>query len=325
VIAGRLEPFFHDLRPTRLAPYLPVLRRLTRERLAPGVHGDLRGWERALAALPQLPARAVRLDRGCVGVEAREPLDDRARQGLERLLGRFHPWRKGPFCLHGVQIDAEWRSDWKWRRLADAIAPLQGRLVLDCGCGNGYYAFRALGAGAGRVVGVDPTLRFVAHLLAVNHFVGERRLGVLPLADTDLPDRLGGLDTVFSMGVLYHRRDPALHLAVLRRLLRPGGELILETLVLDEPGRRVLKPEGRYARMRNVYGIPTPGALRDWLDAAGLRRVRIIDLTPTTVDEQRTTRWMRFQSLADFLDPGDRGRTVEGYPAPVRALALAER
>ena len=42
------------------------------------------------------------------------------------------------------------------------------------------------------------------------------------------------------------------------------------------------------------------------------------------VDEQRSTEWMRFDSLASALDPNDSGRTVEGWPAPERALLLAE-
>jgi len=148
---------------------------------------------------------------------------------------------------------------------------------------------------------------------------------VLPLADSDLPVGLTGFDTVFSMGVLYHRRDGAGHLSALSRRLRPGGELVLETLVLDEPGQRVLVPRGRYAMMRNVHAIPTLNALLGWLRDAGLRRPRILDVTPTTADEQRATDWMRFQSLADFLDPNDSRRTIEGHPAPVRAIVAAER
>jgi tRNA (mo5U34)-methyltransferase len=252
-------------------------------------------------------------------------LDDAPRAELRRLLEAFHPWRKGPFCLYGIQIDAEWRSDWKWARLAHAITPLDGRLVLDVGCGNGYYAYRALGAGARLVLGIDPTLGFVMQFLALQQFIREPRVAVLPLADTDLPTGLTGFDTVFSMGVLYHRRDSAEHLSAMCRLLRPGGELVLETLVLIEPGQRVLVPAGRYAMMRNVHAIPTLNALLGWLRAAGLRCPRILDVTPTTTGEQRATDWMRFQSLADFLDPNDPRRTIEGHPAPVRAIIAAER
>jgi len=324
-LSRRFEPFFERLSASQLAPWVERLRRLSDARLDPQCNGDLPAWMAVLDALPRIVPAAIDLRTPCVSVETSSPLNDAARHQLARLLDAFHPWRKGPFCLYGVNIDAEWRSDWKWARLADGIAPLQDRLLLDVGCGNGYYAYRALGAGARLVLGIDPTLRFVLQFLAVNQFIADPRLAVLPLADDDLPDDLTGFDTVFSMGVLYHRRDAATHLATLRRLLRPGGELVLETLVLDEPGRRVLVPSGRYAKMRNVHAIPTPDALCGWLRAAGLRQVRVLDLTSTTTAEQRATDWMRFQSLSDFLDPADPARTAEGHPAPVRAIVLAQR
>jgi tRNA (mo5U34)-methyltransferase len=244
---------------------------------------------------------------------------------LHSSLMALHPWRKGPFALHGVEIDAEWRSDLKWARVLAAGVDFADRRVIDIGCGNGYYGYRALGAGARLVLGIDPTLRFVLQFLAVNRLVGETRLGVLPLADFELPAPLTGFDTALSMGVLYHRREPVEHLRLLRRLLRPGGELLLETLVLDESGHRVLQPRGRYAKMRNVHAIPTPMVLQAWLTDAGFDAIQLHDITMTGIAEQRATPWMRFQSLADFLDPTDPTRTIEGHPAPRRALLTAMR
>jgi tRNA (mo5U34)-methyltransferase len=324
-LTGPLEPCLERLAGALPAAPVGPLRRLTRERLDPRRHGDLPAWISALGALPRIAPARVRLDAPCITVTPADPLGEHERAGLRAELDALHPWRKGPFSLHGVTIEAEWRSDRKWGRLADAIAPLPGRLVLDLGCGNGYYAYRALGAGARLVLGIDPTLRFVAQFLALQHFIDDPRVAVLPLADDDLPDTLTGFDTVFSMGVLYHRRDAHAHLRRLRRLLRSGGELVLETLVLDRSGRDLLRPAGRYAKMRNVHAIPTPALLADWLADAGLRRIRCVDVTPTTTGEQRATAWMRFQSLADFLDPSDPTRTIEGHPAPVRAILLAER
>jgi tRNA (mo5U34)-methyltransferase len=331
VTVRRFAPFFHRLRQTRIAALADRLERITTERLMPDSHGDLPHWLAALDALPDIEPNRIDLAAPCIRVESDPPLDDAARGRLSGRLDTLHPWRKGPFCLHAVQIDAEWRSDWKWARLAPAVAPLDGRLVLDVGSGNGYYGFRALGEGAALVLGIDPTLRFVLQFLAVNHFINDDRLAVLPLADSDFAVIIEqqssrvpvGFDTVFSMGVLYHRREPTAHLRSLRRWLRPGGELVLETLILDRPGRDLLVPPGRYAQMRNVHAIPTLGMLTDWLAAAGLQRIRCVDITPTTTDEQRATGWMRFQSLADFLDADDPMLTVEGHPAPRRAIVLA--
>jgi tRNA (mo5U34)-methyltransferase len=326
-------PYFRRLAATRLRAWHAPLQQLTAARLNPTRHGDLPAWQRALRQLPAAaPARVV-MDAPCVGVEADPPLGSTQRLSLEAALLALQPWRKGPFCLHGVRIDAEWRSDWKWARLARAAAPLAGRLVLDVGCGNGYYGFRALGAGAALVLGIDPTLRFVLQFLALNHCLRTDRLAVLPLADTDLAGLtqearhgvFAGFDTLLSLGVLSHRRDAAAHLDTLRRCLRPGGELVLETLIIADAEGWVLRPRGRYARMRNVHALPSIPALLDQLTTAGFAQARVVDVGPTTTAEQRATPWMRFQSLADFLDPADPRRTVEGHPAPVRAMLIAER
>jgi tRNA (mo5U34)-methyltransferase len=332
LMAHRFAPFFCSLRQTRLAALADRLEQVTAERLAPECHGELPQWIAVLDALPDIDAKRICLAAPCISAECDPPLQGPIRAQLERLLDVLHPWRKGPFCLHGVSIDAEWRADLKWARLANDVAPLHGRLVLDVGSGNGYYGFRALGEGAALVLGIDPTVRFLLQFLAVNHFLADSRVAVLPLADSDLDAIVGqgvsglsgGFDTVFSMGVLYHRRNPERHLGSLHPWLRPGGELVLETLVLDRPGRDLLIPPGRYARMRNVHAIPTPAMLVEWLVEAGFQRIRCVDISPTTTNEQRATRWMRFQSLADFLDAADPTRTLEGHPAPIRAVFLAE-
>jgi tRNA (mo5U34)-methyltransferase len=301
------------------------LRTALRQALAAARHGDAATWESALASLPGLAATDTDLAAPAVRVGNAADADPAARARLQAALELLHPWRKGPFSLFGVEIDSEWRSDWKWARIAPHLQPLAGRRVLDVGCGNGYYAWRMLGAGAAFVLGVDPTLRFLAQFRAVQHYLRDPRALLLPLRAEDLPPRLASFDTVFSMGVLYHRRAPFEHLGELFDALRPGGELVLETLVVEGDAGRVLVPEDRYAMMRNVWFIPSPAALLVWLRRAGFRSVRLANLCPTTTAEQRRTPWMRFESLADFLDPADPGRTREGYPAPLRAVFLAER
>lgn len=319
------RPFLERLSRTRLAPWRPVLAEAVERRLGPGAHGDLPRWEAAVSALPELPEGRVVLDEACVGLRSDEPLDAAVETRLREALMGLHPWRKGPFCLQGLRIDTEWRSDLKWDRLAGALSPLAGRLVLDVGCGNGYHVWRMLGAGAELVLGVDPTLVFVMQFQALNRYLETDASSVLPLGIEDLPADLSGLDTVFSMGVLYHRRSPMDHLLELHRLLRPGGELVLETLVLPGSGREVLVPPGRYASMRNVWLIPCADALAVWLGRCGFKDVEIVDVSPTSIREQRATDWMRFQSLPDHLDPQDPSRTVEGHPAPTRAILIAKK
>ena len=236
----------------------------------------------------------------------------------------LHPWRKGPFELCGLHVDTEWRSDWKWERLAGAIAPLQGRRVLDVGCGNGYHCWRMLGAGAAEVIGVDPTPLFILQFKALQHYLQQQCIHVLPMTLEAMPEHLPVFDTVFSMGVLYHRRNPMEHLVSLRNKLAPGGQLVLETLVIEGDENALLEPNGRYARMGNVWQLPSPGLAARWVADAGFSRIEIIDVGQTSLGEQRRTPWMTFHSLSQFLDPDDPGLTIEGLPAPRRAILTAE-
>jgi tRNA (mo5U34)-methyltransferase len=109
----------------------------------------------------------------------------------------------------------------------------------------------------------------------------------------------------------------------LRSFLRPGGELVLETLVIEGDEGMTLMPEGRYAKMRNVWFIPSVDTMQRWLERCGYNNIRCVDINTTSLKEQRRTDWMTFESLGDFLDPEDRTKTIEGYPAPVRATFIA--
>ena len=301
------------------------------EQLAKGLdrkrHGDLPAWEKAVAKLPALPdEREVRLDADTLEVEL--ALTASQRRQAENLLRKLAPWRKGPYRLGGIHIDTEWRSDWKWQRVAPHLAPLAGRKVLDVGGGSGYHGWRMAGAGAAFVLVIDPSPRFYYQFQALRHFVGDAdggRTHFLPVGIEDVPEKLAFFDTVFSMGVLYHRPAPLEHLLQLKDALRPGGELVLETLVVEGDETTVLLPGERYAAMPNVYFLPSSRALCQWLERCGLINVRVVDEAVTTLAEQRATEWMTFQSLADFLDPEDPTKTREGYPAPRRAVVMANR
>jgi tRNA (mo5U34)-methyltransferase len=317
-----LETLFDDLSSIGLSSWRDELKNILVERFSEAAHGDLRDWQAALSELPAIKKQVADLDSAAVTIPG---IDGVSPDELRDAFLRLRPWRKGPFDVCGVRIDAEWRSDLKWDRIKNAIAPLDGRSILDVGCGNAYYALRMRGMGAKLVIGIDPTLLYVMQFLAVCHFMRVEPVHVLPLRLNELPGNSNAFDTVFSMGVLYHQRDPEHHLRQLKGSLRAGGELLLETLILPGTETIARTPENRYARMRNVWHLPTLSMLESWLETSGFVEVRLVDVSETRPEEQRSTDWMPYESLAESLDPADPTRTIEGWPAPRRAALVCNK
>ncbi len=286
-------------------------------------HGEFDKWCRLLAKLPSTTPSNIELDEK-VAVGSLADVDVYTQKKISGLLQQFMPWRKGPFYVHDIHVDTEWRSDWKWDRVYPHITPLKNRTGLDVGCGRGYHMWRMLGQGASRVIGIDPTQLFFIQFQAIKHFIPRDDIHFLPLGIEEMQP-LNAFDTVFSMGVLYHRKDPIQFLNQLKHQLRKGGELVLETLVVDGDEQTVLMAGERYAQMRNVWFLPSTKALAVWLERVGFENIGVVDVNHTTLDEQRSTPWMDSQSLKDFLDPEDITRTIEGYPAPQRAVLIANR
>ena len=321
---NKFDKFFAYLRSTPVEKISTELKALVDEYFANLKHGDIDRWARALENLPNAKASDVDLNSGAVQIGQEQDIDEDTKALLKNGLMEFHPWRKGPFDVFGVKVDPEWRSDMKWARLAEEV-DLKNKLVLDVGCGNGYYCYRMLGAGAKAVVGIDPTLLYVMQFLALNKYADENRCAVLPLGADDLRAGVKCFDTVFSMGILYHRREPIEHLKQLCGFLKPSGEAVVETLVLEGPQDETLVPDGRYAKMRNVWNIATVSLIEKWLIEAGFEDVDVLDVSKTTHQEQRKTEWMRFESLEEFMDKKTDSLTIEGHPAPVRAIFLAKK
>ena len=284
-------------------------------------HGDFARWFDALESLPEIDDIQAYFDRAAVTVGGNSRDEARLRQALKGLM----PWRKGPYQVAEVYIDCEWRSDYKWDRVFPHLASLQGRRILDIGCGNGYHCWRMLAHLPEFVLGIEPSVLFNLQFQAIQGYLQHGGIHMLPIGVEALPDDLGWFDTVFSMGVLYHRRSPLDHLYQLQGFLAPGGELCLETLVVEGGEGRVLLPRQRYARMRNVWFIPSSAELVAWLARCGFVNIRVVDESPTSIEEQRATDWMPFESLSQCLSPDNPALTVEGLPAPRRAVVLAKK
>lgn len=310
-----------------LGDWAKILHEQLKEAMTVERWGDLPDWQQVLESLPNITPSDINLKNG-VTIGQPNDCDDSTREQLKTVLMGLHPWRKGPYDLFGLHLDTEWRSDWKWDRVIPHLAPLKDRLILDVGCGNGYHCWRMLGEGANRVIGIDPSNKFVHQFYAIKHYLNQAEkelpVDVLPVGIEQLPSELKAFDTVFSMGVLYHRRSPMDHLRELKDCLRDGGQVVLETLIIEGEPREALVPEGRYAKMRNVWFLPSVDTLLSWMRKCGLKNPRVVDICKTSIEEQRSTDWMTFESLPDFLDPNDDSFTAEGHPAPVRAVFLAE-
>lgn len=286
-------------------------------------HGDYLKWQNIYNDIPFVTPTKINLNASAIEIGAAKDLEPEVHSHLKERLYDLHPWRKGPINLFDIFIDTEWRSDWKWNRLKNSIQPLKNKNVLDIGCGNGYHCWRMRGDGAENVIGIDPYLLSVVQFYSIKKFLPDEPVWLLPVGIEQMPANLNFFDTVFSMGILYHRRSPFDHLFELRSMLRSGAELVLETLVIDGKKNEVLVPQDRYAKMRNVWFVPSTLTLESWLIKVGYKNVRLIDVAKTTTNEQRKTEWMTFESLEDFLNLQNPDETIEGHPSPKRAVFIA--
>jgi len=231
------------------------------------------------------------------------------------------PWRKGPFKIGSLFIDTEWRSYIKYS-IIEPHFNLQDKIVGDIGCNNGYYLFKMLEQKPKKLVGFDPSALFFMQFEFINKFIqSDIKYEMLGIEHVQAYEHK--FDTLFCLGVLYHRSDPIGSLKSLFKALNSGGELILDTFMIDGEEDICLTPKERYSKIPNIYFIPTVNALKNWCYRAGFKDVEVLAIKKTELDEQRKTDWINSQSLDDFLDPQNPELTVEGYPAPKRVYIKA--
>ena len=292
-------------------------------------------WQSMRECLALLPTREELLRRGrivhcdCSGPEVvigkSGVFSDQEQSALLKAVSLLRPWRKGPLSIFGIDIDAEWRSDFKWDRIKPKLPTLKGRRVADIGCGNGYYMFRASAEEPECLVGFDPSEAFYYSFELLQRYAQAPGLQYEILGIEHLEIFPKFFDVVLCMGVVYHRRNPLDGLRNILNSLRPGGTIILESQSIPGSESIALCPEGCYAKARNVYFVPTAKCLSSWLKKAGFREVEVFSEIKLSTDEQRRTEFAPFESLSDFLDPEDPSKTVEGYPAPLRTAVRAVR
>ena len=285
-------------------------------------NGNIPKWENAIANIQKIQPGQVSFKHPYVAINTN--VDNvELTQSLKQLM----PWRKGPYQIGELKLESEWRGDMKWDRLKNHIKPLTGKTVLDVGSGNGYFTYLMAIQGAEIALGIEPFLLFNYQFQAIRTLIKQTpKAYVLPIKLEQMPKQ-PLFDSVFSMGVLYHQKDPQLHLQQLMDVMTNEGELILETLIIDKQHGDQITPEDRYARMRNVWHLPSTDTLHSWLQTSGFKNIKLVDVTKTTPEEQRATHWIgeNTQSIKDFLDPNDDNLTVEGLPAPKRAVFICQK
>jgi len=244
--------------------------------------------------------------------------DDQAQ--VKAAMQAFMPWRKGPFSVFGIDIDAEWRSERKWQRLLPMLPDLEGKIIADIGCNNGYYMFRMAPYRPKMVLGLEPSMQHYYCFKALNSMAGQEALHIDLLGVEHLSLFPDCFDVLFLMGIIYHRASPIDVLRDIYQALRPGGTLLLESQAIPGEEPIALFPDKTYAKAPGTYFIPTGHCLRLWMEKAGFDQVELFCQHSMSSEEQRSTEWMIFESYSDFIDPQQPELTVEGYPAPQRVF-----
>lgn len=260
-------------------------------------------------------------------VELTGEVDEQAKAKIHEIATDLIPWRKGPFKINDLDLDAEWRSNLKWKRIQERVGNLKDKVVLDIGCNNGYYMYQMLKDDPELVLGIDPVVHNMAQFEFINSLAKKENLKFELFGIEDLTNFKCLFDVVFSMGIIYHHRHPLEQLIDMRNCIKSEGTLILETIGIPGEGSYCLFPEDRYAKMRNVWFLPTLECLKNWLARTGFIDIEVLSVAETTTAEQRLSPWCPppFQSLEEFLDPQDPSKTVEGHPAPVRFCIKAKK
>lgn len=150
------------------------------------------------------------------------------------------------------------------RSILEWLGPIEGRSVLDAGCGVG--AFSEILAATNRVCGVDFSETALGYA---------RGRGILSACGdlARLPFSAGSFDLVLCIGVLQLIRDERAVLTELASMLAPGGTLVVQTLNRESVQRRLVAPFRSDEPFDRLFRC---GELRDAFLGLGLRDVSFL-------------------------------------------------
>lgn len=277
-------------------------------------------YKNLLGEIPEINTDILNLDSDAIEITSGNELSDDDFQKIKKISEALIPWRKGPFKLFNLEINSEWRSNLKWDRIKPHLPNLEGKNILDIGANNGYYMFKMAAHNPKLVLGIDPVIHNYAQFNFLQKFAKIPSLRFELLGIEHLKFFKDFFDVIFSMGIIYHHKNPIEQLQDIRNSLRTSGTVILESIGIPGENPMALFPQSSYAKMNNVWFVPTLSCMINWAHKAKFKNIEIISSSMMTFDEQRNTPWCPrpFQSLEDFLDPNDQDKTIEGYPAPMR-------
>jgi len=190
-------------------------------------------------------------------------------------------------------------DDSRLRAIVASLSPLEGRRVLDLGCGKGRFSRRLTEQGAS-VIGLDVSRAMLGEAQGVNRVRGSARR---------LPFATASFDGVLAVEVFEHLAPESLEIACgeVRRVLRPGGTfVIVDKNVCSCNAQRPWLPSAAVKwidERRGRWMYPHGSLVRErWFRPGGLKR--------------RLTRWFREVRVVYVLSRAEAGRfPFEWIPA----------
>ena len=217
---------------------------------------------------------------------------------MDRLLEATYKAEQTHFWFRGLARFAR-------PLLARAVAGLERPEILDCGCGTGAN-MRMLGA-YGRVAGFDLTWAGLKFAQSYD----QRRVTQATVTNIPFAGSSFDLVTAFDLLACLHDDEEQRALAEMRRVLRPGGALLLNTAAL--PFLR-----GQHSVFAVEVRRSTRARLRATLERAGFRVERLtytnFSLLPLMVPVRLS------QRLMGLSTPEETGADIVVPPAPVNAV-----
>ncbi|QDU86008.1 putative methyltransferase YcgJ [Planctomycetes bacterium Pla163] len=249
-----------NLGQSRVSAHLTLLKEV-------GLVGDRRLGRKSMYTVKpgpaaDLAARVLERHRDCSEFQA-----DLA--GLESVLERRRHHDRAYFDRIAAAFGEEALPGRTWEGLARAALMLvPSRRCVDLGIGDGLLTLM-LAERAESVCAVDRDDEMLGQLATRAKRAGLDNIETLRAEIEDLPLETGSCDLAVFSQALHHAKEPVKALAEARRILEPGGRvLILDLLAHTQTWVR--------ERLGDVHLGFTEAALRDHLEAAGFQDIAIV-------------------------------------------------